>query len=223
MSPFHRSSETAVRKFRQGAHGTWHAHSTEHRVSCFGEDHHGEKTGVPGDDPMKASLEWIEMTQEADFSDPLFDLPGRNAEVLKALHRFIHPRFPLRSSDMQALGGNTLSDVSVRLTMFEGHGTISVTAEKFSGYFRGLKRDEDIGVCNECITLASQGLASAMPENRVSAVATQAISWAPTGRWHGRRAQLPERGCQTGCGTQPERIGKHYGDSVHQRGDSRRE
>ena len=130
---------------------------------------------------MKASLEWIEMTQEADFSDPLFDLPGRNTEVLKALHRSIHPRFPLRSSDMQALGGNTLSDVSVRLTMFEGHGTISVTAEKFSGYFRGLKRDEDIGVCNECITLASQGLASAMPENRVSAVATQAIFWAPTG------------------------------------------
>ena len=130
---------------------------------------------------MKASLEWIEMTQEADFSDPLFDLPGRNTEVLKALHRSIHPRFPLRSSDMQALGGNTLSDVSVRLTMFEGHGTISVTAETFSGYFRGLKRDEDIGVCNECITLASQGLASAMPENRVSAVATQAIFWAPTG------------------------------------------
>ena len=150
---------------------------------------------------MKASLEWIEMTQEADFSDPLFDLPGRDTEVLKALHRFIHPRFPLSSSDMQALGGNTLSDVSVRLTMLEGYGTISVTAEKFSGYFRGLTRDEHIGVCNECITLASQGLASAMPENRISTVATQAIFWAPTRRRHGGRAQLPERGCQTGCGT----------------------
>ena len=124
---------------------------------------------------MKTNLEWIEMTQEADFSSPLFDLPERNTELLKALHRFIHPRFPLRSSDMQALGGNTLSDRSVHLTMLEGHGTISVTTEKFSGYFRGLTRDEDIGVCNECITLAGQGLASAMPENRVSAVATRAI------------------------------------------------
>ena len=172
---------------------------------------------------MKTSLEWMEMTQEADFSDPLFDLSGRNTEVLKALHRFIHPRFPLRSSDMQALGGNTLSDVRVLLTMFEGHGTISVTAEKFSGHFKGLRRDEDIGVCNECITLASQGLESAMPENRVSAVATQAVFGAPTRRRHGRRAQLPERGCQTGCGTQPEKFGKHYGDSVHQPGDLRRE
>ena len=124
---------------------------------------------------MKTSLEWIEMTQEAEFSVPLFDLPGRNTEVLKALHRFIHPRFPLRSSDMQVLGGNALSDVRVQLTMFEGYATIGVTAEKLAGHFRGLRGDEHIGVCNECITLASRGLASAMPENRVSVVSSQAI------------------------------------------------
>ncbi len=123
---------------------------------------------------MKTNLEWIELSLEADFSEPLFDLPGRSTEVLKALHHAIHPRFPLRSSDMQALGGTMLSDVSVHLAMFERHGAISVTTEKFSGSFRGLVRDEDIEVCNECILLASQGLASAMPENRISAVATRA-------------------------------------------------
>ena len=98
---------------------------------------------------MKTSLEWIEMSQEADFSVPLFDVPGRNTEVPGALHRFIHPRFPLRSGDMQTIAGNALSDVRVHLAMFGGHGTIRVNAEKSSGCFRELREDEDIMVCNE--------------------------------------------------------------------------
>ena len=59
---------------------------------------------------MRTNLEWIELTQEADFSDPLFDLLGRSTEVLRALHRFIHPQFPLRSGDMQTVAGDALSE-----------------------------------------------------------------------------------------------------------------
>ncbi len=55
------------------------------------EDHHDEETGDPGDAPTQTNLEWIEVTQEADFSDPLFDPPRWNTEVPRALHRFIPP------------------------------------------------------------------------------------------------------------------------------------
>ena len=123
---------------------------------------------------MKTTLDWMEMTQEADFSVPLFDLPARNTEVLKSLHRSIHPRFALRSADMQAVGGSKLSDVNVQLTMLEGHATISVTADKLSAHFRDLTQDDDIRVCNECITLASEGLKEAMGNVEVAGVATRA-------------------------------------------------
>ena len=46
---------------------------------------------------MKTSIEWMEMAYEAEFSVPLFDLPGRNTELLKSLHRFIPP--PIRGAN----------------------------------------------------------------------------------------------------------------------------
>ena len=122
---------------------------------------------------MKTTLDWMELTQEADFSVPLFDLPGRNTEVLQSLHRSIHPRYALRSADMQAFGGTALSEVSVRLNMFEGRGTIAVTADKLSAHFRDLAQDDDIRVCNECSTLAAEGLRGAMPDVEIAGVATR--------------------------------------------------
>lgn len=113
---------------------------------------------------MKAGLDWMEMSYEAEFSVPLFDLPGRNTELLKSLHRFIHPRFPLRATDLHAFGGNALSDVRIRVTMFGGNGTIEVTAEKLSIRFNNLRSEQDVNICNECIAMAEQALRSALPE-----------------------------------------------------------
>ncbi len=98
---------------------------------------------------------------------------------------------------MQAPGGNAFSDVSVHLTMFKGHGTIRVTAEKFSGYCRGPSRGEGVRVCNGCISLANQELAGAMPDKRDSAVATRAALALQLGSGT-VDARLPGRGCQTG-------------------------
>ena len=113
---------------------------------------------------MKGSLEWMDMAYEMEFSVPLFDLPVRNAELLGSLHRFIHPRFSLRMTDLHAFGGNALSDVSVRVTMFGGNGTIEVTAERLSVRFNILRNEQDIAICNECCALAGQALKRAFPE-----------------------------------------------------------
>ncbi len=122
---------------------------------------------------MKGSLEWMELTYEAEFSSPLFDLPGRNTELLKALHQLIHPRFPLRTADMHALGGSALSEVRVRVTMFGGNGTIEVTPEKLSIRFNGLGSEQNLAICNECLALAEQGLKRALPETVIAMVTVQ--------------------------------------------------
>ncbi len=117
---------------------------------------------------MKGSLEWMELAYEAEFSSPLFDLPGRNTELLKSLHQSIHPRFLLRTRDLHVFGGTSLSDVCVRVTMFGGNGTIEVTAEKLSVSFNGLRGEQDTAICNECLILVEQALKKALPEAEIT-------------------------------------------------------
>ncbi len=113
---------------------------------------------------MKGSLQWMEMRYESEFSVPLFDLPGHNTELLRTLHQYIHPRFPLRATDLHTFGGNALSDVCVRVTMFGGNGSIEVTAEKLSICFNNLISEQDLAICNECFALVEQSLKIALPE-----------------------------------------------------------
>ncbi len=112
---------------------------------------------------MKGSLEWMEATYDAEFASPLFDLPRHNTELLESLYRHIHPRFPLRMTDLQAFVGNAYSDVSVRVTMFGGQGSIEVTAERLSTRFNGMKQEQDLAVCNQCTALAEQALQEVFP------------------------------------------------------------
>lgn len=113
---------------------------------------------------MNTTLEWMELTYDADFSVPPFDLPRRDTDLLKSLHQFIHPRFPLRTTDMHAFGGTALSDVCVRVSMFGGNGTIDVTADRLSTRFIGLRQQQDLDICNQCIALAEQALRSTLPD-----------------------------------------------------------
>ena len=113
---------------------------------------------------MKTTLEWMELTYEADFSAPPFDLPERATDLLKSLHLFIHPRFPIRTPDMYVFGGTALSDVCVRVTLFGGNGTIDVTADRLSTRFVGLRRHQDLDFCNQCIALAEQALRNTLPD-----------------------------------------------------------
>ena len=113
---------------------------------------------------MKTTLEWMELTYDAEFSVPPFDLPRRDTDLLRSLHQFIHPRFPIRTTDMHVFGGTTLSDVCVRVTLFGGNGTIDVTADRLSTHFTGLRQHQDLDICNQCIALAEQALRSTLPD-----------------------------------------------------------
>ena len=119
---------------------------------------------------MKTTLEWMELTYDADFSVPPFDLPARATDLLKSLHQFIHPRFPIRTPDMHVFGGTALSDVCVRVTLFGGNGTIDVTADRLSTRFTGLRQHQELDICNQCIALAEQPLRTTLPDVAIGLV-----------------------------------------------------
>ena len=124
---------------------------------------------------MNSVLEWMELTYEAEFSSPSFDLPGSQPALMRSLYHSFHSVFPLRIGDLHAFGGTALSDVSVRVTLLGGDGTIDVTADRFSARFVGMTRPQDLETCHRCIALAEQALAGTLSDVSIHLVSIRPI------------------------------------------------
>lgn len=119
---------------------------------------------------MKANLKGMKVTYDVEFASPAFDLPTRNTNVLKALYETIYPRFPINPRDMRVAEGNVLSDVHVRVTLFNGNGVIDVAGDKMSLAFNNLKTEEDLTICRDCISLSEEALQQSLPDVSVRTV-----------------------------------------------------
>ncbi len=124
---------------------------------------------------MKAKIERINLTYEVEFATPSFDLPISNVSVLKAFYETIHPRFPINAPDMHVSGGNLLSDVHVRVTLFNGNGIIDVSVDRMSLAFNNLRTEKDLTICKDCISLSEEALHKSLP-----AVSPRIIAIKPT-------------------------------------------
>lgn len=124
---------------------------------------------------MKAKVERINLTYEVEFATPSFDLPIRNVNVLQAFYETLHPRFPIHAPDLHVSGGNLLSDVHVRLTLFNGSGTIDLSVERMSLAFHSVKTSGDMTICKDCIALSEEALQKSLP-----AVSPRIIAIKPT-------------------------------------------
>ena len=120
---------------------------------------------------MITSLDWMEVAYEVTFRRPAFDLPSSSTSVLKTLYETLHPRFPFSARDMNVTGGNFLSDVHVRVTLFSGNVVIDVSAERLSLFFNQLRTDEDLVSCQECIAFTEEALRRALPDLQFATVA----------------------------------------------------
>ncbi|MCY3729425.1 MAG: hypothetical protein OXF97_10590 [Nitrospira sp.] len=124
---------------------------------------------------MKAKIERINLTYEVEFATPSFDLPSSNVSVLKAFYETIHPRFRINTRDMHVAGGNLLSDVRVRVTLFNGNGIIDISVDRMSLAFNNLRAREDVTICRDCISLSEDALQKSLP-----AVSVRTVSIKPT-------------------------------------------
>ena len=113
---------------------------------------------------MDATVERVDLAYEAAFAVPSFDLPVRGTALLKALYETISPRYPIPTTQMQIFGGNAMSDVRVRITLFNGNGTIEVIADKMILNFNDIRGKEGIAICKDCILYSERALAEAIPE-----------------------------------------------------------
>ena len=122
------------------------------------------------DTPMKATIERINLTYEVAFAAPLFDLPIRGTDLLSSLHGAIHPRYSIPLTHMQIFGGNAMSDVRVRITLFNGSGIIDVTSDKLSIMFTDILGQDGIEISKDCIATTERIVRSFFSEHRVAYV-----------------------------------------------------
>ena len=120
---------------------------------------------------MITHLDWMSLAYEVTFRRPAFDLPSNNTSLLKAFYETIHPRFPFNTRDMNVTGGNFLSDVHIRVTLFNGNVAIDVSADRLSVFFNNLRTEEDLVVCQECIALTEEALKKSLSDVQFATVA----------------------------------------------------
>ncbi len=120
---------------------------------------------------MKASIERTNLAYDVEFSAPSFDLPISNVNVLRVFYETIHPRFPINARDMYVTGGNLLSDVHVRITLFNGNGSIDISVDRMSLVFNNLMTREDLTICKDCISLSEEALHKSLPNVSVRTIA----------------------------------------------------
>lgn len=126
---------------------------------------------------MQFSVYRLNVTYEVGFKEPAFEIARSPVPILTAFHQRLHPRFGLRLSDLQVLGGTAMSDVRIRIALFNGQGSLEVAADKFSCSFEGLRIWQDATLVKDCIALSEEALAEALPELNAKTTAIKTSSW----------------------------------------------
>ena len=126
---------------------------------------------------MKVSIHFMSVAYEAGFKEPAFDVPQSVPQILADFYRALSPKFPIKLSDMQAFGGNTLSDVIVRILLFSGNGQLELRLDKFSAVFRGVRTAEDVGIVGTCINICNEVLNATLPNMIVEKTSIRTDSW----------------------------------------------
>lgn len=119
---------------------------------------------------MKASLRKLDLTYEASFSAPSFDLPARSTALLKALYENLGSDIHIGPDDMHVVNGTKLSEVHVGVTLLGGLARIDIAADKLSLEFKGLWNDADLDICKFCLRRSEQAVKSELPDVVVNTV-----------------------------------------------------
>ncbi len=124
---------------------------------------------------VKATLRSADLSHEATFPVPVFDLPQHGIELLRSIHLSLRDQAaPIAASDMHFTGGNSLSDVSATVRMYGGSAVIEVTTEKFSVRFSKMQNYQHVDLCKRCVRSAWTAFDSVFPDTQLGHASVRA-------------------------------------------------
>lgn len=109
---------------------------------------------------MKASLEWMNITYQADLDVPLFDLAIRAPEFQQRMYQAIRAYYPyaLNLTDMHVSTNGMQAETGLRIKMFRGNASVNLTPGRLAMDFSDINRREDFDTCKTCIDLVWRSL-----------------------------------------------------------------
>ena len=112
---------------------------------------------------MDVSVKGLNLSYQADFESPAFDVLGQPLVVLKSLRETVGHRFSIGSADMHVYSGTAVSDIRIHIDMFGGHASIDVTADSLSMECRNLQNTLDLDMVVQCIRSSTGAIRATFP------------------------------------------------------------
>lgn len=126
---------------------------------------------------MNVSRIRSDVVYERSFREPVFTLGKSAAEILGAFYKALSPEFRLAMSDLTVPPANTMGDLSIRASLFNGNGILEVNVDRFSARFFNLQSDEDIEIVKSVMRLSEISLTDTIKEIVYSDTIIRTSSW----------------------------------------------
>lgn len=107
---------------------------------------------------MPYSVELMEFSYSRTISPPVFEVASGVAPLLRKLYETFSPELVVKLSDMQALPATSMSDVGVKVQLFNGNLDMRITPERVAATARAVRTEDDLKVVRRSIELAHTAL-----------------------------------------------------------------
>ena len=126
---------------------------------------------------MKASFVAMDLAYEASFQPMYFEIAERGPALLKSMHKNLSSYGYIGSGDMQVFGGTSLSDAGVRVSMFNQHARIEISATSCIIRFTQMSNSADLRLCKACVSAVEDVLNGELANPRFGFYSLDPLCW----------------------------------------------
>jgi hypothetical protein len=112
---------------------------------------------------MQCTIVRTDLVHELAFARPTFGFADRPAQVLKTFYETIAPRFPISTEHLAVFPSSVLSEVQIRIGLFNNLATLELRSEKMILRFPNISQP-DMPLVKDAILLAYDALMKAQPD-----------------------------------------------------------
>lgn len=112
---------------------------------------------------MQCTVVRFDIVQELAFARPVFGFVERASQVLKIFYETIAPRFPIATEHVAVVPSNVLSEVQIRIGLFNNLAQLELRSERMTLRFPNVGL-ADVAFVKDASVLAYDALMKALPE-----------------------------------------------------------
>lgn len=112
----------------------------------------------------------VDFVYDAYFHVPIFDILKHQTDVIKCVYTALGERWYLPLNNIQVSGGSSMSDIKIKVILFNGSGVIEISPEKINATFKGIvrtKTNNDIPIIKDVIRMSLGSVLEIFPDAEI--------------------------------------------------------